>query len=67
MATEPVTVPSPRKVPESLRGKESERGLVQPPHAHPAPAYLMERQEITSVPQGRVSSGRKLFPSHLVR
>lgn len=31
MATEPVTVPSPRKVPESLRGEGSERGLPWPP------------------------------------
>lgn len=29
--------------------------------------YLTERQEMTSEPQGRVSSGRKVPPSHLVR
>lgn len=34
MATEPVTVPSPRKVPESLRGEGGEWGLPRPP-AHP--------------------------------
>lgn len=68
MATDPVTVPSPRKVPESLQEKDSQWDLCSPQsQTCLAPGYLIERQEMTSLPQGRVSSGRKLFPSHLVR
>lgn len=78
MATDPVTVPRPRKVPESLR-KTTVRewgwgrvgggaGVMLPPAgASWKRPHLTARVEMTSDPQGAVSMGRKLRPSHLVR
>lgn len=66
MATDPVTVPRPRKVPESLMKTRVQCWTVCVDVEGNAGAHLTARVEMTSAPQGAVSMGRKVLPSHLV-